>query len=317
MPNNNLEQKTDNKAGYEEEIHLIEVWLALVRNKWVILGVTVFFVLAALSYSLLRDTRYLYRTTIELARTDDGPLEDSDAVQSLLEDTLIPLMLAKMQEENDSSSYSPPSASAVASEGSDRLLNIDSEGKKTDKDKIETLHDLLVEELENNHNTEIKNVTNELEAEVQSLQNKLQRLEPEKSRLEKHIKEVKSRVDNARSLMEQEPLEASGAGTAMNQLLLLTQIDEAQERFYSLNERLHQSLPSKEDEHKAEIARIETKIDNLKYTKEKMLALRLEPVNTSSALIMATSLILGILIGVFCAILVDFVRKLKLTMQQT
>lgn len=91
------EYRDDESRGryHDDEISLVDLWLVLVRRKWVVFGIAFVFIAAGFWYASSIPVRYEYRTGIELGRIFSKPetgvlLTSREGSVALLEDVIIP-----------------------------------------------------------------------------------------------------------------------------------------------------------------------------------------------------------------------------------
>ena len=306
------ENDSERKQTYYDEISLFDLWLVLTRNKWLILGAIILCTGTGLLYTMTQEPTYEYSTNIELAQLEaNRPLESSEAVKASLNQSLIPMLRSEMADQSEEAAYPIPRAQAEVPEGSTILITIRSEGSAGSENEIRTLHERLVQELGKEHNPVVERKIAELNLKSKGINSKLQRLGAEKKRVEQQILELEERLEQINHLLTNAPLEARDESSAMTQLIIQAQVEESKKRLGKLFERLHIELPEKADEYEAELVKLNNKIDEVQYTKVRMLALPLEPIGTASTLIVAFSVIFGVILGIFSAFFKDFVRKAR------
>lgn len=378
----------------DDEISLIDLALVLLRRKWLIMGILLLCGGMGLAYALFMtgEPSYRYTTVIELARMDDGsPIEDTDSVKTLLEQTVIPMFRSEMRNAHEDMGYRPPEVSVEIPSGSTRLIRLSTDIPQSRQDEVIDLHDKLVEELKGEHSvmyftqttslerekgdiervleadladidmrkfsflTDIESVENnlkKLEEEKKYINHQRARLQEEKAQIKDNINEAKKRLDFAREQQKRAPDEATDESRAMTLLMIQDQIEKADTRLFDLNHRFNVEIPDREDKldlslidnnmsmqkdqraleelkekienikaeysrtleaHKQALAEINDKLNLMSPTEARYIGLQsMQSVGgTSKKLILALSLVLGGMLGVFGAFFAEFVGKIK------
>lgn len=286
------EQKAEEYRQYEDEISLIDLALVLMRRKWAALGV--FLVCAAFGtvYALMQPLQYEYRTGVELARVHSGswPLEHTESNQEyslvssqkdsidLLQKGIIP---DKRKSVLDDKNFAMQ-VRATKGQKDDKLQLVTVGHPKHEK-KIEALHKKIVEAFKQ---MQTQVLERELVSRIAPLQARLDLLQENIATLQEQLKVLKNYPQE---------------GDSISELFLATRIAD-------LRRELAQSRLDKSDAESAmHIVRESshgTQIDYLAVESE-------NPVGTSRQLIVALSLVLGLMLGVFAAFFVEFAAKAR------
>jgi len=378
----------------DDEISLIDLALVLLRRKWLIIGIFIICAGLGLAYALFMtgEPSYRYTTVVELGRMEDGkPVEDTDSVKTLLEQTLIPMFRSEMRSAHEDMGYRPPEVLVEIPSGSTRLIRLTSDSPQGREDEVIDLHEGLVDELKGEHNvlyftqtaslerekgdirraleadladidmrkfsflTDIESIENnlkKLEEERNNINNQRERLQQEKAQIKDNINEAEKRLDFAREQQKRAPAEATDESRAMTLLMIQDQIEKADTRLFDLNHRFNVEIPDREDKldlslidnnmsmqkdqraleelkekienikaehgrtleaHKQALAEINDKLNLMSPTEARYIGLQsMQSVGgTSKKLILALSLVLGGMLGVFGAFFAEFAGKIK------
>ncbi len=302
--------------GYyvDDEISLIDMALVLMRRKWLIAGVFIVCAGFGLSYALLTlgEPAYRYTTVVELARMDDGkPVESTKSAQALLAETFVPMLRDELRKGYEDPAKRPPKANISIPDGSERLLQIASEGEVNDYEDISFLHSGLVGKLKKELDKAVLTQKENIEFEKRNIIAEIKRLDMERERLIERVENAQSRLETGRSLLEQAPREATDEVRAMILLTIQSQIEEAHNQLVSLEDQLYNMIPDKLDSLNLELGKLNNRLESTITTQVRMLMRQSDnPVGgTSKKLILALSLVLGGMLGIFGAFFAEFSSK--------
>lgn len=304
-------QKYMENHYYEDEISLVHLWLVMLRWKYLIAGIFLICVFLGISYAWLKDPVYRYTTVIELARFGDGKsVESTDSVRARVNRIFIPMFRTEMRDLQNETGYQPPRASARIPEGGARLLEIYSDNIEDRQDEIRSLHERLFSEIKTEQDFLVLMENESLLLEKQTVTAEINRLETEKKRLQEQIADTRKRLDSASLHQGRAMGEARDEARAMTMLLIQSEVEKAHEKLAGLEEELYRQLPAREDKLNLRLTGINNQLDRISFTKIRIMALASEhPVSRGKIIIVALSMILGAMIGVFAAFFAEFLSR--------
>jgi len=312
-------RQSPGQERYDDEISLIDLTLVLIRRKWLITGIFIVCASLGLSYALLMqgDPVYRYSTVIELAHLDDGkPIESSETVRDLLMETFIPL--AKDQLRSQYEDVSDVEVEVIIPDGSDRLLQISSNGTIDSLEAISSVHHFLIENVKNELDGPMSREKEVLVLERESITDELERLQVEKQRIIERIDNAQQRLETGRLLFNKAPLEATDEVRAMTLLIIQSQIEEAHAQLINLEDQLYNTIPDRENRLNKDLTSINNRLESIMPTKARMITRQSDkPVGGSSnKLILALSVVLGVMLGIFGAFFAEFLAKAKIAARE-
>lgn len=263
-----------------DEISLIDLWLVLMKRKWMIIGITVLCLALGAGYALMKPVVYEYRTGIELAAVHGGPeskglelLSPREGSAGLLENVIIPA-----QRENLFGEEGNGPRVVVETPGSDYSLMLKSTAIPQNADKVRDLHKAVAEALENEHAPSLEK---RLDVTVKPFKNRAKMLKEKIDTLEDQLQRLSSRSSDVNSISRL--VDAQQMGDIREALadarIELTDAESATEVIMEASQPTRISFVAAESE---------------------------EPVGTGKALIGALSLVLGLMLGVFAAFFREF-----------
>lgn len=296
---------------YDDEISLIELWLTLMRRKWIILGVTALCLALGIGYASLQEPVYRYTSTIEMAHFGDGePIESTDSVKILINKTFTPIVREEMSQEYQKPYSELPKVETQTFEGSDRLLQSISEGTKNKENEITTLHKNLIKKLETEYSKLIDQKINSLRLKQKNIIAEQKRLDEKKDRLKKRIETARDRLSTARELQRIAPKSAGEESRAMTLLLIQSQIEKDTQHLEKMEEQLHTQIPDEKEQLNQRLEQIDHQLENINFVEARTIALQSEnPAGIGLRMVVALSLIIGVMLGVFGAFFVEFLSK--------
>jgi len=303
-------------SHYDDEISLIDLFLVLMRRKWLIIGIVTVCTVLGASYALLMqgEPEYRYTTIVELARMDDGtPVESPRYVQSFLSETLIPMVRDELRAKYQDPDKKPPETEAGIPDESVRLLQISSQGSVNDYDDIYFLHTRLLEQLKADLDKIVLAEKENIELQKANVLAEIERLNIEKQRVLERIENAQNRLDTGRMLLNKAPQEATDEVRAMTLLMIQSQMEEAHDQLVTLEDQLYNVIPDKEGELNLSLASLNNSIESIAPTRARMIARQSDnPVGgTGKKLILALSLVLGGMLGIFGAFFAEFLSKAR------
>lgn len=200
------------------------------------------------------------------------------------------------------------------------------------RDELESARDELEADL-----ADIRREAEQRERERAAIEARLARLEGRAERLDRRIADTEARLARARDLMERASGESADEADAMALLLLQSNIGRMHDRLYDLEEQRFTRLPDREDELRLELGSVETgqetlqargerrqarferqsadiesALEDMQPTRARILASRSSaPTGASASLIIALSVVLGAMLGVFGAFFAEFLANAR------
>ena len=270
----------DQHPHYDDEISLYDLWDVLVRRLWVMVLVFVLVVAGGATYAFTQPTVYEYRSGIELARvaTDesDGPrlVTDRDAAIALLEDVIIPDQREALAEAGEEA----PRVS-LSERGSSHVVQLRTTAQPENVGVVRSLHESITAALAEEQAPRLE----------QALTSRLRPLESRKARLQEHI----ALLDELR----EEIAEKTDLEDTIQSLIASQQIsDIRRERAEALND-LEETRATMEN---LQQLSNETRLDYVVQRSENQ-------VGTPKRLTLALSIVLGGMLALFGAFIVEFV----------
>ena len=295
-------------AYNEDEISLVDLWLVMVRRKWLIMGIAFLCLALGVASALMREPVYGFTTVVELGRMGDAkPVEATDSAAARIGRIAVPIVRSEMLMLQTEADQRPPEVNVRRPSGGAHLLEFGSEGTMERQEEILRLHERLLNWIKTDHDDLAERDKKRLELEKRTVQDEMNRIETEKKRIQQRITETRSRLTTGRILQGKAPDEATDEAQAMTLLIIQSQIEDAHRQLSDLEEELYKRIPSREDRLDIRMAEIENQLDRIYLTKVHAKALASEyPVSTGKRLVVALSLVLGVMLGVFGAFFAEF-----------
>ncbi len=271
---------------YDDEISLIDLWIVLARRKWIVAGVTILCLAAGVWYASMQPVQYDYRSGIELARifemSDGGGklvlLTSRNGSVALLEDVIIPSQ-RKVLFDGETSG---PRVS-VSERGDSHHLMISSIVERERADRVKKLHEAVIMGLAENHASILEN-------------NIALRVNPLKTRsemLQRLVEEREGQLDHLASRNHE--------GSGVLGLIDVQQMADIRRELAEVQVALTDMMSVVEA---VEEASHGTRIRFLGVESE-------NPAGTGKTLIVALSLVLGVMLGVFGAFFSEFLAAVR------
>ena len=329
--------------GYrDDEISLIDLWLVLVRRRAVILAGTLVCLVAGLAYILIVPPKYTYTTTIEIGtqivNERVSPIEAQDSVRAKIAESYIPLIVQQYQKESGEEDVRYKID--VNAPKNSQVLVLTSKGTEDQEQTYTTLHRLVVQKLEQDHQR-VSNVVRtgltsqiaererkavELQEEAKVLEARIKRIEDERGLLALEIQQTEALLTDAERNRARAVDEVTDATRAMTLLMLSDQLRQNRERLTELKQRLMVELPNTRDDlEKAlsdnrraqeneldDIESLRPELSGIVETRAVAPSLRLsEPVGLAKSVVLVLYLLLGLVLSVFIAFFLEFLSKVK------
>lgn len=264
-----------------DEISLIDLWLVLMKRKWMILGITALCVVLGAGYAWMQPVVYEYRTSIELARISKGSnslelVSPRDENFVLLKNVIIPAQRKSLFKEEESK----PRVE-IEKQETDYSLMLKSAAEPQDADKVKKLHDAVAESLEEKQEPVLKK---RIDIRVKPLKTRAKSLQDQIDTLEDQLQRLSARSHDLNSISSL--IDAQQMGDIRRDIaqarVKLADAESAIETIQEASQPTRTSFVAAESE---------------------------EPVGTGKALIGALSLVLGLMLGVFAAFFTEFLAS--------
>ena len=340
-----FDQRPESAVG--NELSLIDIWLVLARRKWIIAAVLGIALAAGLASALLTPRSYAYTTIIEIGtrgQDDTGRdilIELPETVRTKLAEVFIPQTLHEYYRNNPGSPGYEIKAEVPKNSQAVVLKSKDSADEAA---TYATLHEAVVRRLEQDHGRILGVLETNLEHQLQHRERRLaelrdqakllealiDRLDAERELLVKEIDSLRSQIATAEKRRRQLIQGASTDDMRTMTLLLLTEehrgnraqlielekravIGVPNERDILLNQLADNRRAQLEEEEKM---RAQTEARRLKFDIRATHAAvppsrSLEPVGPSRTMIVVSSALAGLFVGIILALLVEFVAQAR------
>lgn len=338
---------------YEDEISLIDLFQVLLR-RWVLIVVVIVACLSiGLLYAFNKPVLYEYTSSIdigyflkesELNGQEQVLIEQPNVLLAKIKDKYIPLAIQAYLSSRSDFEDVPDVQAQLAS--SSQIISLSSKGTKEDAEINRSLHQAVLENVQKNHQETFALLTqkvelqqlqekadlNELKNELELIQSRLKRNAELSEFLSKQLEEIRIGLrhtqENRVKLNEDVK---NGSTVATSVLFLMDSIISHQgERLGKIEERLKIELPDARDNLKNELAGAlralqfqrdsfttrTTHLGNLPKTRMLTPTTRSKkPVGITERNIIALSLVLGLMLGVFGALFAEFLSKARAQMK--
>lgn len=326
----------------DDEINLVDLWLVLVRRRVVFATVAILCVVAGLLYALVVPRDYQFSTSIEIGSRLDGSdvslVEPPETLLAKVNESYIPLarqryLLAHPDIED------VPKIDARIPKGS-QIIVLNSKGPESESAIHETLQQAVVDMVKKDHGRIIDVMRKESEIRQQRATAKLEELKDEASLLQarekrlsdtttllaKQASEARADLQRAQSNRQRATGAAKDAAQAMTLLMLDSEIQSHRQRLAKLDERLQIEMADNQDEltkaladnrraqadQQNNIAKLNIQLANLRETRALLPPMRsTEPAGPGRSVIVLLALLLGLMLGVFAAFVVEFLAKAR------
>lgn len=320
-----------------DEISLVDLWLVLLRHKRLIAAVASTVIAVGLVIGSLAPPAYTYTTTIQIARDGDGLLEQPETLLAKLNESYIPFVL---QQHMDAQPGAPRPRIEAKIPKDSRIIVMASEGAEADKELHFKLHNDVMKRLAQDHDPEIDVIKLTMENNLNRIRNQLdklkddatllqaqgKRLDEQELLLRDQLKDVQKLIDNSESNRNKAVKEVEGEAKAMTLMLIDTEIKKYIDREAEVKERLLVGMSAERDKLKNALAEnlraqteqqemlqeLQAKIVNIRYTRPVTPTLRSHaPQGIGISVIAMLAGILGLMLGIFAALLAEFRLKVR------
>ena len=321
-----------------DEISLLELWMILLKQWRIVMVIFAVIVAIGLILAVTNSKTYRYTTTIELASVEGVSVEKPEAVLAKLNEGYIPLVQQKFESQGlVGVAYD---VGVEISKGSDIIL-LHSEGGDSEFDVIRKLHSAVLKRVSEDHSPIVNLLKARMEAKRKQLLNELEGvkedlaiLKSQQGRLDEKVKLTRQQLEEIRRLIDQirESRQRSAvevgdeAARGMTLLLIDSEIQKYMLREADLEERLRFGIESEREiikqkiadnlrsqqRRQEEITRVVAEIATIRNTRALASAMKsADSISSSRKLILIQSGIIGLMLGVFAAFIVEMVTRGK------
>ncbi len=331
---------TDGPSACDEELSLLDLVRILLEQRRVVLAVFLICTILGVLFALVKPTKYRYTTAIEIGTVmEDGKAMLIDRPETLLakiREAYIPYVLGELSKRREASGYKIDARIPAGSE----VIILESKAPQSEEETVVNLHNLVVEQVKQNHQGVFDIIKKEMNVELDKSRNKLsalqdrhkilladlKRLDQTAGLLSDQIDELKALVSDAINYRKMARSQTGDETRAMTLLMIDNEIQQNNQRLAALEERLHIDIPREKDslntlisenareqqEQVAEIARIQAAINNMRETRMLMAPMRsVDPIGVGKAAIVLVTAIAGLLLGVLAAFSVAVIMRIK------
>jgi len=331
----------------DDEISLFDLYDALMRRRWLIVGVTAAVAALAFGYALIRPDTFRYRQVLEVgSRLSGGEvrlIESPSSVAAKLNENYIPAEVHewaanRSSDDTSDTGWEPDVEASVPSDA--QLVVLSAVGTPERGETITRIMERAARAMKKDHNRVIETIQEEIRSKLTDLHNQVEGAKDKRERLQAQLKRVGEReslikeqvVELKQSIAEAEASRRDanqnldGASQAMTLLMLSNELRQARERLAELRTELRVELADTRDQLKGQIAeqkrRVESKRAEIKRQQVQLDNLsRTQPLGppqpslsqagTSGKLILALGIVLGGMLGVFSTFLAEFVAAAR------
>ena len=342
------QSREDRQGYYEDEISLIDLWLILIRQKKVLIVIFLVCAISGLLFATLKPDTYTYTTSIEIGtqvqKDNIRPIEDPQTLLAKLQESYIPLMIHEYFKAHSGENKEDFEVKARVPKES-QIIVLESKGSEAQAptylalqqrivDKVKQDHQRIVgilkKEVENQRNKAISKL-NELKDEGKLIAAREQRNHELDLLLNEQAKQLETHLARAEQSRQRAIKEATNAAKAMTLLMLDSDIEKQREHLSQLQERVKIEVADKKDEfiksladNKRDqenqidhIARLEAQVQNMRETRALVPPMQSnKPIGLSHGVIVALSIVIGLIVATFSAFFAEFLAKAKQQMQQ-
>lgn len=329
-----------------DEISLIELWLVLVARKRTVVIVFVIALIVGGSFALLSPEKYIYTTTVGIAKKGVGGklslIESIDAIRARLTGSLIPHAMDTMR---DSESGYIGGVDVNALTGG-QAIQMTSLGRVSDLDQIKKMHSLVIEKLINEHEllvdaekaelkkdrARILSQIDELTARINMLKHRETNLLANSKKIEFDLENLYKRIESVKKNNQRILSDSSREDLAINIVMTSREYDVLAMRVESLEARVSESIPKNLDlissglmggqsllsDYQKTLSSIEVALSTLTNSYEVSLATKsVSPTGPGAVVIMALSAMMGLFFGTFVAFMQEFITRAHSTISRS
>jgi uncharacterized protein involved in exopolysaccharide biosynthesis len=326
----------------DDEISLFDLWLVLVRRRWLMALIFVVIAGLGLAYALTRPDVYEYTTTLSIGQIfksgdeDSGPVlapvQSPSGVVAEINSVHAPAAVRAVVGDPRQATYLPE-INVNSPEGSELVL-LSGETTTDNATKLGETMRTIAERVESAHADRIQTARQSLQQEIEAAKNELERLQARKEALQGRFEDLDAREKSLQQRREelQSELErlvdqrnnAADDVSTRSLMTLNSRIASLRDDVTGVNDELTQRIPTERREARLELATVRSEMDAKRKTvsrAERRLSQvqptrlasepeqSLKPTGTSGKLILALAMVLGAMMAVFGAFVWEFVTR--------
>jgi len=158
----------------DDEISLVDLWIAISRRRKLVLAVFILIVLAGLTAAFALPKSYTYSTAIEISKYWGGSgyaqLEKPESVKSKLENVYIPQVTLSENKEK-------PLEVSVENPKNSPLIVLKSKAPEVDTERVQAVHEGIVQAIAKEHAEQLSRLREIYESLLKAAQAEVQALE--------------------------------------------------------------------------------------------------------------------------------------------
>ncbi len=280
--------KVDKELIDADEVSLMELWALLLRRWKTVATLSALCLFIGIAAALSTSTKFLFSTTIELARTSSTLIQPVAAIQAELKESYIPRMIAA---ENRAEVLETD----VKNPRGSQVLVLTSLGRRADEEAIRTLHHSILDLLIKDQEILIEAVTAPLRKEYSLLE---ARVKVDTQRINK-LRQSEVRLEKALTEIESSP--ASSKEVAVASILQAA----------SLNLRALMDAEHAITDYQLKLNGLKLKMDMIQPATAEQVAVRSQkPVGIGKVAMVLLSVVIGLFLGILAAFFQEFIAKM-------
>lgn len=298
------------RPQYDDEISLVDLARVLIRRKYWILGTFLVCVLGALAFAMSKERQYTYTTSILIGEFGlDKYVATATGAKSVLESRVVPVVERQFVDKRDLESI--PFQTQVNADQGNSFVNLRSEAPEDGQSLVAEFHTAMAEALTSDHSDKLSLLEREssirldnLRATLTTQQEQLNNLKALLIQLGQTSTQLQNEGDvTARAQSAPEGMEATLSSSSNALTLFLSQL-QLSEQLAKRESRINELQGLIEEE--------ELKRSWIKPTRVVNVATAsISPSGTGRGLIILVGAVLGLMLGVFLAFLVEFSKKVS------
>lgn len=302
MTDYNLPARQEADFRYDDEISLVDLWLVLSRYRLVILLSTVMLGILGVIYAFLTPAQYEYSTSLQigsrLAGTDYRLVEPASAVVARINRGYLPVLHRELVPERTRLNIE------ARAEGDGGLIVVSGEAAEEDAELFLGILHTITEKVVEDHESLIDDYRQQLVLQQEQAGIRLEALQAEAEGMLKRLEQLDTLVQDMTSRAR--GIEGGGL------LVQLRSVEQAE----TLRQALADNAATQREE-RAFLAELAGQLSTFRPTAAVAEPLQsVEQVGTSDKLIIALSIVLGLMLGVFAAFFLGFLQHVKEVQQK-
>lgn len=302
-------------AHYDDEISLVDIARVLLRRKYWIIGTFLIFTLGALAYAMTQEREYSYTTSILIGEFGlDKYVANAKNTSNVLEKRLLPVVRRDFADANESGGV--PFSTSVSADQGNNFVNLESSAPERLSPQVREFHSKLADALTEDHSEKLTLLERESDVRLQNLKAALQTEQRQLEKYEAFLADaskasgeaVQNGAVDARSQSFPDGMEAS-LSSSNNALTLLLGQMQLTEQISKRQNRINELQGQIESEELKRSWIKPTRVNNLSTAS-------ISPTGTSKALIVIIGAMLGGMLGLFMAFMVEFWGSVKGTEEE-